>query len=194
MILTTPRLIIRPATSAINDLTALTQILADEQVNQYLPWYPVTTLAATKRFYDEKIARLNATDQAFFWLICLKTTQQPIGYIDLSDDAGHDLGYGLAVAYWHQGIATEAGTAVIDYLRMTSLPFITATHDRHNVGSGKVMQKLGMQYAYSYEEQWQPKDILVTFRLYQLNLDGQTDRIYWHYWDQSETHMIEKMI
>ena len=29
--------------------------------------------------------------------------------------------------------------------------------------------KLGMSYQYSYEEQWQPKDIKVTFRLYRLN-------------------------
>ncbi len=33
------------------------------------------------------------------------------------------------------------------------------------------MQNIGMRYCYSYQEQWQPKDILVTFRLYQLDLD-----------------------
>ena len=35
-----------------------------------------------------------------------------------------------------------------------------------------------MKYQYSYEEQWQPKNFLVTFRMYQLNLDGNTDRVY----------------
>lgn len=39
------------------------------------------------------------------------------------------------------------------------------------------MKRIGMEYQYSYEEQWQPKDILVTFRMYQLNLDGQEDRV-----------------
>ncbi len=40
------------------------------------------------------------------------------------------------------------------------------------------MKKLGMKYQYSYKEQWQPKDILVTFRMYQLNLDEHKDRVY----------------
>ena len=40
------------------------------------------------------------------------------------------------------------------------------------------MRQIGMKYQYSYEEQWQPKDLLVTFRLYQLNLDGNGSRVY----------------
>lgn len=57
--------------------------------------------------------------------------------------------------------------------------------------SGRVMQKLGMRYQYSYEERWQPKNRLVTFRLYQLNLDGQEDRVYRKYWEQSAVHYVE---
>ena len=53
------------------------------------------------------------------------------------------------------------------------------------------MKGIGMEYQYSYEEQWQPKDILVTFRMYQLNLDGQEDRVCKKYWDGSEVHFIE---
>ena len=55
------------------------------------------------------------------------------------------------------------------------------------------MQQLGMKYCYSYEEQWQPKDLWVTFRMYQLNLDGQKDRVYKKYWDLYDTHSIEKI-
>lgn len=54
------------------------------------------------------------------------------------------------------------------------------------------MKQLGMQYRYSYEEQWQPKDILVTFRMYQLNFDGEQERIYKKYWDNSAVHFIEE--
>ena len=49
-----------------------------------------------------------------------------------------------------------------------------------------------MKYQYSYEEQWQPKDFLVTFRLYQLNLDGNDARVFTKYWDNSKVHFIEK--
>jgi len=51
-----------------------------------------------------------------------------------------------------------------------------------------------MSYCYSYEEQWQPKDFLVTFRMYQLNFDGQIDRVYKKYWDNSSVHFIETKI
>lgn len=54
------------------------------------------------------------------------------------------------------------------------------------------MKQLGMTYKYSYEEQWQPKDILVTFRMYQLNFDGEDDRVYKKYWDDSKVHFVEK--
>lgn len=56
------------------------------------------------------------------------------------------------------------------------------------------MKKLGMSYKYSYEEQWQPKDILVIFRMYQLNLDGRNDRVYKKYWDKSSVHFVEKEV
>ena len=53
------------------------------------------------------------------------------------------------------------------------------------------MRQIGMRYCYSYEEQWQPKNFPVTFRMYQLNFDGQEDRIYQKYWDLYPTHFIE---
>lgn len=40
------------------------------------------------------------------------------------------------------------------------------------------MQKVGMKYCYSYEEQWQPKNIPVIFRMYQLNFNGNEDFVY----------------
>lgn len=55
------------------------------------------------------------------------------------------------------------------------------------------MQAVGMTYRYSYEEQWQPKDKLVTFRMYQLNLDGEESRVYRKYWDKYAVHFVEDM-
>ena len=50
-----------------------------------------------------------------------------------------------------------------------------------------------MRYQYTYREQWQPKDIPVTFRLYQLNLDGNETRVYWKYWERYAVHNIEDL-
>ena len=71
---------------------------------------------------------------------------------------------------------------------------ITATHDVNNPRSGAVMKKLGMTYQYSYIEYWKPKGFLVTFRMYPLNLDGQTDRVSQGHWDRYPVHFVEKNI
>ena len=79
----------------------------------------------------------------------------------------------------------------MDYLKKEGIPYITSTHDIKNVRSGYVMKNIGMTYKYSYEENWQPKNILVTFRMYQLNLDGNEERVYKGYWNKYP-HFIEK--
>ena len=73
------------------------------------------------------------------------------------------------------------------------MDFITATHDVNNPRSGAVMRKIGMKYCYSYVEQWQPKNIRVIFRMYQLNLDGMTDRVYTGYKENYPDYSIENI-
>lgn len=182
----TKRLILRKFENTFADIDSLYEILSDEKVNTYLPWWPAKTISDAQRFYDERIS-----DSKYFYAICLKTPQLPIGYIDLSEDSAHDFGYGLKEDFWNKGIATEAGQAMIEFLKTEGIPYLTATHDRENVGSGKVMQKLGMKYEYSYQEQWQPKDIPVIFRMYQLNLETQPDYVYRRYWNKYEKHFVE---
>ncbi|MCZ4064917.1 hypothetical protein NB636_04885 [Oxalobacter aliiformigenes] len=55
------------------------------------------------------------------------------------------------------------------------------------------MEALGMSYRYSYEEMWQPKNFPVTFRLYQLNFDGNEGFVYRKYWNMSGNHFVEEL-
>ena len=50
---------------------------------------------------------------------------------------------------------------------------------------------LTIKYKYSYVEQWQSKDISVTFRMYQLNFDENNKQTYMKYWDTYQEHFIE---
>lgn len=95
----------------------------------------------------------------------------------------HDFDYALRKEFWHLGIVTEAGMAVVEQVKKDGPPYITATHDSNNPRSGKVMRKIGMKYRYSYEKQWQPKDFPVIFKMYQLNFDGNDDFVYKKYWN-----------
>lgn len=184
-VLTTQRLILRPF--AQQDAPALLRLLGDEEVNRFLPWYPVKSLKEALAFYREHFA----SRRALAYAVCLRQEDLPIGYVQVSLEEPHDFGYALRREFWGQGITTEAARAVLEQLKKAGLPYITATHDRNNPRSGGVMRKLGMHYCYSYQEQWQPKDFPVIFRMYQLNLDGQADRVYRGYWDISAVRFVE---
>ena len=188
--LETDRLILRKFTE--DDLEALYYMHSDEEVNRFLPWFPLRNMEDAKAFYEERFVSRYREERAYGYAVCLKENDYPVGYVNLSMDDSYDFGYGLRREFWHRGIITEAGKAVIEQLRRDGIPYITATHDVNNPRSGSVMKRLGMKYRYSYQEQWQPKNIQVIFRMYQLNLDGNECRIYQKYWDKSEVHFIER--
>lgn len=190
--LETERLILRKFTK--DDLDALFLILKAEEVNKFLPWYPMKNLEETKKFYEERYAAKYDEPQAYAYAICLKSDNYPIGYIKVDMNDSYDLGYGLRKEFWHKGIVSEAAQALVEQLKKDGIPYITATHDINNPRSGGVMKRIGMEYKYSYEELWQPKNFLVTFRMYQLNLDGNKDRVYKKYWDTYEKHFVEENV
>ncbi|MCI9083475.1 MAG: GNAT family N-acetyltransferase [Lachnospiraceae bacterium] len=187
--LETERLILRKFTE--NDIDALYLILIDEDVNTFLPWFPLKSIEEARAFFEARYAAEYRKPQAYAYAICLKEDNYPIGYIKVEMDESHDFGYGLRKEFWHQGIVTEAGKAVVAQVKKDGLPFITATHDINNPRSGGVMKQVGMQYQYSYEEQWQPKNFLVTFRMYQLNFDEKNSRVFKKYWNNSAVHFVE---
>lgn len=189
--LETERLILRKFTE--KDMEALFLILKDEEVNKFLPWFPMKDIEETRKFYKERYAVKYEQKQAYAYAICLKSDNFPIGYVNAATEEHHDFGYGLRKEFWNQGIVTEAAKAVVEQVKKDGLPFITATHDRNNPGSGKVMQKIGMKYCYTYEEQWQPKDIPVFFRMYQLNFDASDDFVYMKYWNMYRNHFVEEL-
>lgn len=187
----TQRLILRRFTQ--DDARALYQILSDEEVNTFLPMFPLKTMEEANAYIQKQYLDTYQEPFGYRYAVCLKTDHIPIGYVQVSSSESHDFGYGLRKDFWHKGIITEAGGAVVEELRNSGMPFITATHDIKNPRSGEVMKKLGMIYQYSYEEQWQPKNIPVTFRMYQLNFDGENDRVYKKYWEQYPVHFIEDL-
>ena len=189
--LETERLILRKFTE--DDLPALFTIYSDPEVNTYLPWYPLHSLEEAKAFFEARYAAAYAQPAGYRYAICLKSDNVPIGYIHVSAEESHDLGYGLRREFWRQGIVSEAGRAVVEQAKKDGYLYLTATHDVNNPRSGHVMQALGMRYQYSYEELWQPKNFPVVFRMYQLNLDGNDERVYKAYWNRYENHFVETL-
>lgn len=61
--LVTKRLILRRFTE--KDMKALFLILKDEEVNKFLPWYPLKNLEETRKFYEERYALKYVQPQAY---------------------------------------------------------------------------------------------------------------------------------
>ena len=187
--LETERLILRKFTG--KDLPAFYDIYRDEDVNTYLPWFPLKSMEEAEVFFKERYASEYERPFGYRYAVCLKEDGIPIGYVNVDTGESHDLGYGLRKEFWRRGIITEACQAVISQVKKDGMPYLTATHDVKNPRSGHVMQALGMRYQYSYEELWQPKNFPVVFRMYQLNLDGNEERVFRKYWNQYPNHFIE---
>ena len=104
----------------------------------------VRSLEEVREFYEERYAEKYRQGDGYYYAVCWKGNGVPVGYVNVEMGEAVDFGYGLRKEFWGNGVITEAGKAVIERLK----------------------------HQYSYEEQWQPKDLQVTFRMYQLNLDG----------------------
>ncbi len=187
--LETERLILRQFQP--EDADAVFAMYSDPETMKYIPMFPLTDKGQAAAHLQKEYLDYYKQPFGCRYAICLKGNDAPIGYVHLADDESHDFGYLVRREYWRKGIGSEAAGAVVDWLR-PQLPYITATHDVNNPGSGSVMRKLGMRYCYSYKELWQPKNFWVTFRMYQLNFDGQ-DRIYRAYWERYPDHFIETL-
>ena len=183
----TERLILRPFSDG--DLSALFMLLSDEEVTAFLPMFPLKDMAEARSYhrYIETWIR----NGGLYYAIYLKYSDLAVGCIHVSGDDSHDLGYCIRKEFWHNGFCTGSCRAVVDLLRRMGLPYITATYDVNNPRRGRAMQAIGMHYCYSYEELWQPKNFPVIFRMYQLNLDGQMDRVYRRYWNRYPVHFVE---
>ena len=172
-VLETKRLILRRFVDA--DIEDMFLIYSDEKVNTFLPWFPLQTVEETRDYLHNQIYPEYEKESAYHYAVVHKQINQVIGYVSLCginvEKGCGELGYGLRQEFWNQGITTEACKAVLERLEKNDFRFITATHDVNNPASGQVMEKLGMTYRYSYNEMWQPKDLNVTFKLYQIDFE-----------------------
>ena len=172
--LETERLILRKFTE--KDCGDLFRILSDKEVNRFLPWFPHASAAETEAFMHDSIFRDYGKRTAYRYAVEKKDPRCVIGYlsllgIDETERCG-DIGYGLLREYWGKGIMTEAVAALLAQLKTDGFRYVTATHDVNNPASGCVMRKCGMRFVRTYEEMWQPKNFLVEFALYRIDLNG----------------------
>ena len=146
--LETERLILRPY--ALSDASELSRAINDFAVAD-------TTLNIPHPYPDGAAAdyissRLPAytTGKEISFVLTLSDTGRLIGAMGLvaTPRFNHaEIGYWIARAEWNQGYATEAAQAVVRFgFETWGLHKIVGTHLRRNPASGRVMEKVGLQF------------------------------------------------
>ncbi len=77
----------------------------------------------------------------------LKADNSPVGIIGANPrgEGAWSFGYWFAPSAWGQGFATEAGHAMVGALRARGAKRLVAGYFSHNVGSARVLSKLGFE-------------------------------------------------
>lgn len=145
-VLTTPRLILRPM--RMRDAKDIYAFSSDPEVARHVLWDAHTSLSES-RAYLRFIRRQYRLGLPSSWGIVLKETGRVIGTIGLmmynEEHRQAEVGYSLSRDWWHQGLATEALSAVMTCcFDRLHLHRIEAMHDVANPASGAVMRKCGM--------------------------------------------------
>jgi RimJ/RimL family protein N-acetyltransferase len=147
--LETARLVIR--TFEPRDAGAWIAMVNDPEVNRFLPPSP----DATMEIFLEAIERRHAMEREIgytMWAVEDKATGTFLGQCGIrpvDEGAGPeiDLAYHYTRGSWNKGYATEAVIAVLAYgLGPVGLDCIMAVAMPENVGSWRVMEKVGMRY------------------------------------------------
>lgn len=127
---------------------AIRETVAD--LVRWLPWaQPGHTRADTRRYVRHvRLARARRASQEF--AICAATTERILGVIGLHrldwSRRSAGLGYWLRRSEWGRGLATEAGTCIVDYgFRALGLNRIEAHVAIGNGRSQRVVERLGFR-------------------------------------------------
>lgn len=124
---------------------------SDDEVTKYLTWPSYTDVSAVEQKLEQWVSRYTDADR-YHWAIVLKENgPEPIGSIGAchwhEDEEVPEIGYCMGKRWWHQGIMSEALSAVIDFLfHQVGIRRILALHDVNNPHSGGVMRKCGMKF------------------------------------------------
>lgn len=132
---------------------------SDERVAKYTSWNAHKSIEDTKAYVEYMTNKTELSD--YNWIIELDN--KIIGSINVcySNDQSEIVGlaYVLAHDYWGKGYMTEAAKAVINFLfNDVNYRKIIAGCDSKNIGSARVLEKIGMKREAVLREHIKRKD------------------------------------
>ncbi|UVI32307.1 GNAT family N-acetyltransferase [Paenibacillus spongiae] len=144
----------------------------DEQVSRFTTWENHKRIEDTMTFLN-MVTQKYENNQPSDWGIVYKETNMLIGtcgWVYLNETHRRaEIGYALARKHWNRGIITEAVKQVLHLgFHELNLNRIEARCIAENIGSERVMEKVGMQYEGLLREQMFVKGRYVNVKLYSI--------------------------
>lgn len=137
---------------AVDDARAAFVWGSDVDWFRYSPHKPVATVEDERAFLEAREVEAHERPRVQYHLgIVWNDSGELVGTVRLGVSSpshrGGDIGYGVRRDLWGNGIATEAAGLLLDFgFGALGLHRISAVHHPDNVGSGRVLQKLGMRF------------------------------------------------
>lgn len=139
----TPRLFLRSFEK--EDARFAISIWNDPEMGEYLPDEAMEEIDAD---YLKEIEALPEDKDCCYLISERKDSHEKIGTCSfmVSDDGKvYDIAYCVHRNYWRNGFATEAAKGMIDYAVRQGAEKITVRVNTENIGSNKVVKKLGFK-------------------------------------------------
>lgn len=146
--LETPRLFLRP--HILEDANNLFILNSDPEVVRYTGDTSFSTILDARNLIKERMFSQMETYKMSRLAVIKKDDNTYLGWCGLKyfpETNEVDLGYRFMKKYWGMGFATESGRISLEYgFNTLNLPRIIAKAMPDNIGSIKVIQKLGMTF------------------------------------------------
>lgn len=144
----TKRLILRKI--KIDDIEEMYAYGSDKEVAKYVTWETHKSIDDTKQFVEFVLNKYK-NKQVAPWGIEYKENGKFIGTIDFvwwePNNKGAEIGYAISKDYWGKGLTTEAAKEVVKFgFEKMDLVRIQAKSSAENLGSQRVMEKVGMTF------------------------------------------------
>lgn len=145
-VLGTERLILRPL--KFTDMEAIYKWTGDEKTAKFMLYPKYKSTADGVDWINSLYTNADDLDYGFVW----KETGEMIGsggiyHSHHPETETWSIGYNIRSDMWGKGITTEAMIKILEYARATrNIKEIAGTFAVENVGSRRVMEKLGMTY------------------------------------------------
>jgi len=154
--LETDRMILREFTSA--DVDNLTLLDADPEVTRYINGgKPTPRSYIVEKVMPHILVYYKNDDNQGIWAAINKPDHAFMGWFHLrpnrADKNETELGYRFRREYWGNGFATEGSKALLAKgFNELNVKLIVAIADPLNIGSRRVMEKIGLRYELEYAE------------------------------------------